>query len=92
MLRMVAVSFALGFLAVGLVMLCFAFGLAIVADVRGWGSFGIGSGTLTIYEYRRVPGGTGAVIDPGTVAVALLAGVLNAAAGAMLWSRMPSRR
>ena len=92
MLRMVAVSFALGFLAVFLVMLCFAFGLAIVADVRGWGSFGVGSGSLTIFEYRRAPGGTEAVIGAGMVAVALLVGILNAAAGAMLWSRMSGRR
>jgi hypothetical protein len=92
MLRLVAVSFVLGFLTVGLVLLCFAFGLAIIADLRGWGSFGIGSGLLTIFEYKRTLEGTETVIGTGTIVLSLLAGILNAVAGAILWSRMSSRR
>jgi hypothetical protein len=92
MLRIAAVSFVFGFLAVGLLLLCSAFGLAIVADVRGWGSLGIGSGVLTIFSYERTPGGTETVIGTGTVVIALLAGVLNAVAGAILWSRTSTRR
>jgi hypothetical protein len=92
MLRMVAVSFVFGFLAVGLVLLCFAFGLAIIADVRGWESFSIGSGVLTIFDYKRTPAGTETVIGTGTVVISLLAGILNAVAGTVLWSRMSSRR
>jgi hypothetical protein len=92
MLRIAAVSFVFGFLAVGLLLLCSAFGLAIIADVRGWESFGIGSGVLTIFDYKRTPGGTETVIGAGIILVALLAGTLNAVAGAMLWSRTPSRR
>jgi hypothetical protein len=34
MLRIIAVSFVLGFLAIGLLLLCSAFGLAIIAEVR----------------------------------------------------------
>ena len=92
MLRIAAVSFVFGSLAVGLVLLCFAFGLAVIADVRGWESFGIGSGVLTIFDYERTPDGTETVIGTGTVLVALLAGALNAVAGVVLWSRMPNRR
>jgi hypothetical protein len=92
MLRMVAASFVFGFLVVGLLLLCFAFGLAIIADVRGWDSFGIGSGLLTIFGYERTPEGTETVIGTGTIILALLAGILNAVAGTMLWSRMSGRR
>jgi hypothetical protein len=92
MLRIAAVSFVFGFLAVGLLLLCFAFGLAVVADVRGWSSFGIGSGVLTIFSYERAPEGTETVIGRGTVVIALLAGLLNAVAGAVLWSRTSRRR
>jgi hypothetical protein len=92
MLRMVAASFVFGFLVVGLLLLCFAFGLAIIADVRGWDSFGIGSGLLTIFSYERTPEGTETVIGTGTIILALLAGILNAVAGTILWSRMSGRR
>jgi hypothetical protein len=92
MLRIAAVSFVFGFLAVGLLLLCFAFGLAIIADVRGWESFGIGSGVLTIFDYKRAPGGTETVIGTGTILVALLAGALNAIAGTVLWARTAGRR
>ena len=92
MLRIAAVSFVFGFLAVGLVLLCSAFGLAIIADVRGWESFGLGSGVLTIFDYKHTPDGTETVIGAGTILVALLAGTLNAIAGTVLWSRMPNRR
>ncbi len=81
---MAAVSFVFGSLAVGLLLLCFAFGLAVIADVRGWESFGIGSGVLTIFDYERTPDGTETVIGTGTILVALLAGALNAVAGAVL--------
>ena len=92
MLRMFAVSFAFGFLSVGLVLLCFAFGLAIIADVREWGSFSIGSGVFAILEYKRTPAGTETAIGTGTFVIALQAGALNAVAGALLWSRIPDRR
>jgi hypothetical protein len=92
MLRMVAVSFVFGFLAVGLLLPCFAFGLAIIADARGWESFSIGSGLLTIFSYERTSEGTETVIGTGTVTLALLAGVLNAVAGTILWSRASGRR
>ena len=92
MLRIGAISFVLGFLVIGLLLLCFAFGLAIVADVRGWGSFSMGGGLLTIFGYERTAEGTQTVIVTGTVVISLLAGILNAAAGAMLWSRASERR
>ena len=92
MLKMAAVSFVFGTLVVGLLLLCFAFGLAVIADVRGWESFGIGSGVLTIFDCKRTPDGTETVIGTGTILVALLAGALNAGAGAVLWSRMQTRR
>jgi hypothetical protein len=41
-LRVAAASFVFGFLAVGLALFCSAFGLAVIADIRGWGSFSIG--------------------------------------------------
>ena len=91
-MRMVAASFVFGFIAVGLLLLCFAFGLAIIADVRGWESFSIGGGLLTIFSYERTPDGTETVIGTGTITLALLAGVLNAVAGTVLWSRMSGRR
>ncbi len=87
MLRVAAASFVFGFLAVGLALFCSAFGLAVIADIRGWGSFSIGEGLLAILSYERMPDGTETVIGPGTVMLALLAGVLNAVAGTMLWSR-----
>jgi hypothetical protein len=86
-LRVAAASFVFGFLAVGLALFCSAFGLAVIADIRGWGSFSIGEGLLAILTYERTPDGTETVIGPGTVMLALLAGVLNAVAGTMLWSR-----
>ena len=92
MLKISAISFVLGFLVIGLLLLCFAFGLAIIADVRGWESFSIGSGLLTIFDYERTTDGTETVIGTGTVVISLLAGALNAIAGATLWSRMSSRR
>lgn len=91
MLKVAAASFVFGFLAVGLLLLCFAFGLAIIADVREWGSFNIGSGLLTILSYKRTPDGTETVIGAGTVVLALLAGILNAVAGTVLWSRASAR-
>ena len=87
MLRVAAASFVFGFLAVGLALFCSAFGLAVIADIRGWGSFSLGDGLLAILSYERTPDGTETVIGPGTVVIALLAGVLNAVAGTMLWSR-----
>ena len=92
MVRVITVSFVFGFLAVGLMLLCFAFGLAIVADVREWGSFSIGSGLLTIFSYGRTPEGTETVIGTGTIMLSLLAGILNAVAGTVLWSRTARRR
>ena len=91
-MRIVAVSFVFGFLVVGLLLLCFAFGLAVIADARGWESFSIGSGLLTIFSYERTSEGTETVIGTGTITLALLAGVLNAVAGTVLWSRMSGRR
>jgi hypothetical protein len=91
MLKVAAASFVFGFLAVGLLLICFAFGLAIIADIRGWGSFNIGSGLLTIISYKRMPDGTETVIGAGTIALALLAGFLNAVAGTVLWSRTSGR-
>ena len=91
-MRIVAVSFVFGFLVVGLLLLCFAFGLAVIADARGWESFSIGSGLLTIFSYERTSEGTETVIGSGTITLALLAGVLNAVAGTVLWSRMSGRR
>ena len=91
MLRVISVSFVFGCLAVGLILLCFAFGLAIVADVREWGSFSIGSGQLTIFSYERTPEGTETVIGTGTIMLSLLAGILNAVAGTALWSRSSAR-
>ena len=90
-MRVAAASFVFGFLAVGLLLICLAFGLAIVADVRGWRSLNIGSGLLTIISYKRMPDGTETVIGAGTVVLALLAGVLNAVAGTLLWARRSSR-
>jgi hypothetical protein len=92
MLRVAAASFVFGFLAVGLLLFSFALGLGIIADVRGWGSFNIGSGLLTILDYKRTPDGTETVIGPGTVVFALLAGILNAVAGTVLWSRTSGER
>jgi hypothetical protein len=86
-LRIAAVSFVFGSLAVGLLLLCSAFGLAIIADIRGWESFGIGSGVLTIFDFKRTPDGSRTVIGTGTIVLALLAGILNAVAGTVLWSR-----
>ena len=91
MLRVAAASFVLGFLAVGLLLICSAFGLAIIADVREWGSFNIGSGPLTIISYRRTPDGTETVVGTGTIVLALLAGFLNAVAGTLLWARSLAR-
>ena len=91
-MRVAVASFVFGFLAVGLLLFCFAFGLGITADVRGWGSFNIGRGLLTILSYERTSDGTETVIGVGTVVLALLAGVLNAVAGVVLRSRMSSGR
>ena len=87
MLRVAAASFVFGFLAVGLALFCSAFGLAVIADIRGWGSFDIGGDLLAILSYERTPDGTETVIGPGTVVLALVAGVLNAVAATVLWSR-----
>ena len=92
MLRVAAASFVFGFLAVGLALFCSAFGLAVIADIRGCGSFSIGEGLLAILSYERTPGGTETVIGVGTVALAVLAGILNAVAGAVLWARTSSGR
>ena len=91
MLKIGAISFVLGFMVIGLLLLCFAFGLAIIADVREWESFSIGSGLLTIFGYERTTEGTQTVIGTGTVVISLLAGIMNAVAGAVLWSRTSSR-
>ena len=50
------------------------------------------SGLLMIFYYERTTEGKQAVIGTGTVVISLLAGLLNAVAGAMLWSRTPGRR
>jgi hypothetical protein len=92
MLRVAAASFVFGFLAVGLLLSCTAFGIAVIADVRGWGSFSIGDGLLTILSYQRTFDGTETVIGVGTVALAVLAGIVNAVAGVVLWARTSSGR
>ena len=91
-MRIFAVSFVLGFLAIGLLLLCSAFGLAIIAEVRGWGSFSIDSGVFATLEYGRTPDGTETAIGPGIIIISLLAGTMNAMAGAIPWSRIPNRR
>lgn len=91
-MRVAAAAFVFGFLAVGLLLSCTVFGIAVIADVRGWGSFVIGDGPLTILSYQRTSDGTETVIGAGTVALAVLAGVLNAVAGAVLWARTSSGR
>jgi hypothetical protein len=92
MLRIFAVSFVFGFLSVGLLLLSFAIGLAIIADVRGWGSISVGSGMLTILEYDPTAEGTETVIGTGTFAISFLAGLMNAVAGTILWSRVSKGR
>jgi hypothetical protein len=91
-LRMFALSFVFGFLSVGLLLLCSAFALAVIADIRQWGSFSIGSGLLTILQYKRTPEGTETVIGTGTFAISFLAGLMNAVAGTILWSRVSKGR
>ena len=91
-MRMFALSFVFGLLLVGLLLLCIAFGLSIIANVRDWGSFSIGSGLLTILEYKRTPEGTEALIGTGTFEISPLVGVLNAIAGTILWPRMSNGR
>ncbi len=49
-MRKFALPFVFGFLLVDFLLRCIAFGLAIVANVRDWGSFSIGSDLLTILE------------------------------------------
>ena len=78
MLKIGVISFVRGFLVI------------ITAEVRGWGSFSMGSGLLTIFGYERTTEGTQTVIGTGTLVISLLAGILNA--GAVLWSRASSRR
>jgi uncharacterized membrane protein len=85
-LRKFALSFVFGFLLVGLLLLCIAFGLAIIANVRDCGSFSIGSGLLTILESKRTPEGPEAIIGTGAFAISPLAGVLDAIYGTILWS------
>ena len=80
MLKIGVISFVRGFLVI------------IIAEVRGWGSFSMGSGLLTIFGYERTTEGTQTVIGTGTLVISLLAGILNAGAGAVLWSRASSRR
>jgi hypothetical protein len=46
---------------------------------------------LTIFSYERTSEGTETVIGTGTITLALLAGVLNAVAGTVLWARTSSR-
>jgi hypothetical protein len=52
----------------------------------------LGSGVFAILEYERTPDGTVITIGTGTFAISVLAGALNAFAGAILWSRAPNRR
>ena len=47
---------------------------------------------MTILSYQRTSDGTETVIGVGTVALAVLAGILNAVAGAVLWARTSSGR
>ena len=44
-------------------------------------------GLLAILSYERTPDATETVIGPGTVVLALVAGVLNSVAATVLWSR-----
>ena len=74
MLRIIAVSYVLGFLAIGLLLLCSAFGLAIIAEVRGWGSFSIDCGVFAILEGGRTPDETEIAIGHGIIIISLLAG------------------
>jgi hypothetical protein len=91
-LRKFALPLVFGYLLVDLLLLCIAFGLAIVANVRDWGSFSIGSDLLTILESKRTPEGPETVIGTGAFAMSPLAGVLNAIAGTILWSLMSNGR
>jgi hypothetical protein len=91
-LRKFALPFVFGFLLVDFLLLSIAFGLAIVANVRDWGSFSIGSDLLTILESKRTPEGPETVIGTGAFAISPLAGVLNAIAGTILWSLMSNGR
>ena len=83
MIRIGVVSFVTGFLAVGLVLAGSVLALTMFADVQGWDSFGLGKGSFTIFEYKRTPKGTETLFGFGIIAIAALAGILNA--GAALW-------
>ena len=88
MIRIALVSFVTGFLAVGLVLAGTVLALTMFADVQGWDSFGLGMGPFTIFEYRRTSKGTETLFGVGIIAVAALAGTLNAGAALWLRSRM----
>ena len=85
MIKLAAVSFVTGLLAVGLVLAGSVLALTVLADVQGWASFGLGKGPFTIFEYRRTPEGTETLFGVGIIVFAVLAGILNA--GAVLWLR-----
>ncbi len=85
MIRIALISFATGFLVIGLVLAGTVLALTMLADVQGWDSFGLGKGPFTIFEYRRTSKGTETLFGVGIIVVAALAGILNA--GAALWLR-----
>ena len=86
-MRPLLISFVLGALAGGFVVLVAALALGVAADAAGWDSFRVGIGPLVLLEFDRQAGATATTFGNGLAAAACVCGLLNACGAAVLRRR-----
>lgn len=86
-MRPLLISFLLGALAGGFVLVVAAVALGVAADAAGWGSFRVGAGPLVFVEFERHSPATATTLGNGVVAAACACGLLNAGGAAILRRR-----
>lgn len=86
-MRPLVKPFLLGFVAFALVVSSAAVALGIVAEENGWESTRIALGPLELVAFERARGATSMSFGPGLAVLALVGGVLNALAAALVRRR-----
>ena len=88
-MRPLVIAFALGALAVGALAVAAALAAGVVAEANDWNEVRIAVGSLLFVAFEREGRTTATTLGSGLLAIALLAGVLNAVGAALL--RRPGR-
>lgn len=86
-MRPLLTAFLLGAAAFAVLAYGAAVAIALIADTGGWASTRVALGPVTLLAFERTAGVTSTTFGPGLPLAALLGGVVNAAAAAVLRRR-----